>query len=376
MTLRIVVLHLFALVCLGIVFSRQPGGQATLYANESVDVAAIVDSIGQKAVADEQAVGLSIGVAKADTVLCAKGFGLTSVELNVPASAKTVYRIGSITKQFTAVAILRLVEDGTVKLDDPLTKFLPDYPIQGRDVTIKHLLQHTSGIQDFTRLPLYRQELPNEVSQEDVLARFQDLPLDFEPGEKHQYCNSGYYLLGVVIERASGKSFQKFAEEHLFDAAGLEATYCDTHARVIPRRATGYSRWGGVLRNARYLNLKQAVGAGNLASTVGDLLLWQRTLVEHGLLTDESRRLMTTKGELADGKTFDYGLGVFVRKFGEHDVVRHGGGIQGFRADLAYFPKSGYTIAVLANCDSVNASRISGQIARRLLVEAGTDDSP
>ena len=349
-----------------LVLTSLTSSSATLHADEPLNVAAIVDSVGQHAVEMESVVGLSIGVAQGDTVLCAKGFGLANVELEVPATAGTVYRIGSITKQFTAVAILLLVEDEKLKLDDTLGRFLPEYPVQGRKVTIRQLLQHTSGIKDFTRLPAYRKELPFDVSQDEVLNRFQDLPLDFEPGEKHRYCNSGYFLLAVVVEKAAGKSYQDFIDDRLFKASKLKLTYCDVHARIIPQRAAGYSRWGGELRNARYINMKQTIGAGNLASTVGDLLTWQRALFNHSLLSRESIELMTTKSELKNGTKFDYGLGVFIRQLGDHKVIRHGGGIQGFRADLAYYPKSGYTIAVLANSENANASRISDRIARRL----------
>ena len=175
---------------------------------------------------------LSIGLAQGDTILCAKGFGLANVELNVPATADTVYRIGSITKEFTAAAILLLVDDGKINLDDPLTRFLPEYPPQEREITIRHLLQHTSGVKDFTRLPAYRKELRIDASQDQVLHRFQHLPLDFEPGEQHRYSNSGYFLLGVVIEKASGKSFSEFG------LARSDCPSCPASAPARPRWAS------------------------------------------------------------------------------------------------------------------------------------------
>lgn len=357
------------------VLANLASGPATLCADEPADITAFVDSIGQLAVETEEVVGLSIGVAKGDMILCARGFGLANVELNVPATADTVYRIGSITKQFTAAAILLLVEDGKINLDDLLTKFLPDYPKQGHKVTVRHLLQHTSGIKDFTRLPAYRKELPIDASQDEVLNRFQNLSLDFEAGEKRRYCNSGYFLLGLVVEKASAKSFKEFVEDRLFSTLGLKRTYCDAQSRIIPHRAAGYTRWGGVLRNARHISMKQTVGAGNLASTVEDLLTWQRGLVAHRLVTSESCQLMMTRGELNSGETFDYGLGVFIRQLGAHEVIRHGGGIVGFRADLAYYRASGYAIAVLANSENANVARISDRIARRLLAESADGES-
>lgn len=339
----------------------------TLCAGEPANIAAFIDSIGQRAVEAEEVVGLSIGVAQGEEILYANGFGLANVELNVPATADTVYRIGSITKEFTAAAILLLVDDGKISLDDPLTKYLPEYPPQGHEITIRHLLQHTSGVKDFTRLPAYRKQARIDASQQQVLDRFQHLPLNFQPGSKHRYSNSGFFLLGIVIEKASGKSYNGFVEERLFGALGLKRTYCDDPTRIIPDRATGYTCWEGVLRNAPYVSLKQSVGAGNLASTVGDLLVWQQALVANRLLSRELSQTMMPRGKLDDGTTFNYGLGLVLRKVGDHQVVRHGGGILGFRGDLAYYPASGHTIAVLANCQHANAAKISDRIARHLL---------
>jgi len=202
-------------------------------------------------------------------------------------------------------------------------------------------------------LPSYRKEIRNDASQEEVLARFQNEPFDFKPGEKHQYCNSGYFLLGLVVERASNQSFNKFLETRVFKALGLTQTYCDNNSLIIPNRANCYSRWGGFLRNARYVSLKQTVGAGHMAATVGDLLIWQRGLVSHRLLRTESWKDMSTPGKLNNGKPHRYGLGLFIRKLGNHSVIRHGGGISGFRAELAYFPHA-------------NAARIVDKIARQL----------
>lgn len=343
---------------------------ATLCADKPMGLVAFIDSIGQHAIETEKVVGLSIGVAQGDDVLCVRGFGFANVELNVPATADTVYRIGSITKEFTAVGILLLVEDGKISLDDPLEQFLPEYPVKGREITIMHLLHHTSGVKDFTRLPAYRKEIRIDASQDEVLNRFQHLPLDFEPGEKHRYSNSGYFLLGVVIEKTSGRSFEQFVEERLFRPLELERTYCDSPTRIIPDRAAGYTRWDDVLRNAPYVSLHQTTGAGNLASTVGDLLAWQRAMVNHRLLSAEASRAMMTRGRLNNGGTFNYGMGLFLRKLGDHPVVRHGGGILGFRGDLAYYPASGYTIVVLANSENAKAAEISDQIARFLIAES------
>jgi D-alanyl-D-alanine carboxypeptidase len=338
----------------------------TVRADEA-DAAAIVESVGTLAVEKDKVAGLTIGVAKGDTVLCVKPFGLANVEHVVVVSDQTVFRIGSITKQFTAAAVLLLVEDGKIKLDDRLTRYMPDYPLPAGNVTVHQLLQHTSGIKDLTRLPTYRRDRQVDASPDEVLGRFRNLPLQFDPGEKHQYCNSGYILLRHVIEKASGESYKDFVQKRQLDVAGLKDTYCDERGRIIPNRAAGYSRWSGKLRNAPHVSLRQSVGAGNMASTARDLLLWQQAIVAGRVLNENSLALMHAKGRLNSGKEFNYGMGVFIRELANRKVIRHGGGISGFRSDLAWYPESGYIIAVVTNSDNAKASQISDRIARRLL---------
>lgn len=338
------------------------------------DLETFVDSIAQQAIEKQSAIGLSIGIAIGDEILLAKGYGSADLELDVPATEKMVYRIGSITKQFTAAAILLLVEEGKLKLDDPLTKFLPDYPTQSHVVTLRHLLHHTSGIKDFTRLPDYRQQLAKRVSHEDILARFKDEPFDFEPEAKFQYCNSGYYLLGVVIENVSELSYEEFVQTRILEPLKMKTTYYDKPSRIIPNRASGYSRWGPRLRNAGYINMKQPFSAGAMASTVTDLILWERGLINNSLLSADSGKMMKTRGKRADGKPINYGLGTFLRKINGQQTIGHGGGIVGFRSDLIYYPKLDCTIVVLANCDRFNTSQTSKQIAAHL-IKSKTENS-
>ena len=333
------------------------------------NVCEFVEFIGKQAIEIDKVVGLGIGVASGDETLVNKGFGLANVELNVPATANTVYRIGSITKEFTAAAVLLLVEDREISLDGVLTEYLPGYPKQGDSVTIRQLLQHTSGVPDFTRLTNYRRERPLDVSREQVLDRFQKLPLEFQPGERHRYCNSGYFLLGLVVEEVSGKSFREFVEQRLFRKLGMRRSYCDSSSLIIPQRAAGYTRWRGKLRNAPHISLSQTIGAGNVATTTTDLILWQRGLVTHRLLRIESADLMTTRGKLKNGKSFNYGCGLRIESVAKQKVIQHGGAISGFRSHLAYYPDSELTVAVVANCDHANAKKIADRIARYILSE-------
>lgn len=331
------------------------------------DLETFVDSVAKESIEKQASIGLSIGIARGDQIVLAKGYGSADLELKVPATEKMVYRIGSITKQFTAAAILLLVEEGKIKLDDPLTKFLPDYPTQSHVVTLRHLLQHTSGIKSFTSLPNYRQLLSQNVTHEDILARFKEMPFNFEPGTKFKYCNSGYYLLGMVIENVSELSYDEFLQTRIFEPLKMKTTYYDKASRIIPNRASGYSRWGGNLRNAGYINMKQPFAAGAMASTVSDLILWNRGLVNNSLLKPESYQLMTTRGTLSDEKNINYGLGTFLRKINGKQTIGHGGGITGFRSDLIYYPEQDLTIVVLANCDRTNPARISKQIVAHLI---------
>lgn len=342
-------------------------GLASAQAEPPADLEAFVDSVAEAVVESKESVGLSIGIAKGDETWLAKGYGLANLELNVPATAQSVYRIGSVSKQFTAAAILLLAEDGKLSLDDPLTQFLPEYPTQGHEITVRQLLQHTSGIKSFTDLPSYRPSWHQPVTHEEIINRFKDEPFHFAPNEKFKYCNSGYYLLGVIIEKASGQTYEEFLEERVFSPLELDATVYDRHGRIIPNRASGYGKaWVGGFRNATFVNMGQPFAAGALASTVEDLIRWQRGLVNHTLLDPDSWKAMTTPAKLNHGKASVYGLGMFLRKLDDHPTIRHGGGINGFRSDLAYFPDMDVTIAVLANTERARPEKVTDRIARHL----------
>lgn len=327
----------------------------------------IVEAIGKQELKTGKVVGLSIGVANSKSLICVRGFGLANVEHNIPVTDKSVFRIGSITKLFTAAAVLKLVEMKKLNLDDPLTNFIPEYPSPAGQATIRQLLHHTSGIKDLTRLPTYWRDRQYAAKTNEILARFKDLPRNFDPDVKHQYCNSGYLLLGVVIEKASKQSYRQFVEEYLFKAAGLNSTYCDNQSTLIPNRAEGYSRWGGKLRTSPHVHVKNSTGAGNITTTTRDLLTWQQALVGYRVLEKKTFQLMTTKGKLKNGKSFGYGMGYFIGRTGTHQVIRHGGAISGFRAELAWYPKSEFIIVVQANCDPVNARKIVDNVAAELL---------
>jgi D-alanyl-D-alanine carboxypeptidase len=362
---------------LGMTTSVEPGLRAVIWAacvlvsggavraeeRGAVGLKEAVGVIAGEWVESGKTAGLSIGVAKGDEVLLAEGYGSANLELSVPASADTVYRIGSVTKQFTAAAIMLLIEEGKVGLEDSMTKWLSDYPMQGHVVTVRQLLQHTSGIRSFTSLPSFPKELRRDMDREEMLARIRDEPFDFPPGERFQYNNSGYYLLGVIIEEASGKTYEEFLTERFFGPLEMEATMMGKWGRIISNRASGYSGWGGEFSNAPSVSMTQPFAAGALVSTVEDLMKWVHGLATGEVLSAESWETMTTRGALEDGKAIPYGCGVFVKRLAGRSAIRHGGGIKGFRSELIYFPKSGHTVVVLANMESVSANKIAEAVA-------------
>ena len=331
-------------------------------ADDKQKLAQVVSKLAMREIDEGRGVGITVAVARWDELIHHKAYGLVDIENEVPASEKSVFRIGSISKMFTAAAILLLMEDGKLTLDDPLSKFLPNYP-SGDKITLRHLLNHTSGIVSFTDLPEHRSGMRRDLEHEEVLALFKDKEPHFQPGEKFRYCNSGYYLLGMIIEIVSEKKYEEFLQERIFDPLNLETIVYDHHGKIIPHRARGYTIWGKRKLNAPYVSMKQPFAAGALASTAKDLVLWQRGLVSGALLKPESYQAMITPGVLNNGKKTKYGLGCFVDKVDGHSVIRHGGGIQGFITDHAYFPESDLTVVVLTNTNRVVPRSIVNKIA-------------
>ncbi len=331
--------------------------------------AATIEGIVAGAMRDGRTPGVSVAVARGGRIVYAKGYGLANVELNVPATVDTVYRIGSITKQFTASAVMQLVEDGKLSLDDPIEKFLPDFPVRGRRITIRHLLNHTSGIKSYTSLGLkYLAIKRQDISEEDLIATFKDQPDDFPPGEKWLYDNSGYYLLGVILEKATGYKYGDYVQRQLFTPLGLSSTlYCDVE-RIVKNRAAGYQiGLDKSLRNADFISMKVPFAAGALCSTVKDLIAWNGALAGGNVVSAASYSQMTTPLKLANGQERPYGFGLGLGEFDGHPQVEHGGGIDGFASMLMYFPKDGVTVAVLTNSSGGPAGKIAKDIAHAAL---------
>lgn len=326
-----------------------------------------VDAAVKEFMAARQVVGTSVGVMKDGRIQLAKGYGFADLENEVPATEHTVYRIGSITKQFTASAIMQLVEQGKLSLDDELTKFVPDYPTKGHRITVDRLLTHTSGIKGYTEMPKFWEQSRQDLTHEQMIAMFSAEPFEFAPGERYQYNNSAYYLLGVIIEKTSGQSYADYLKQKVFDPLGLAETHYLDEAPIVRHRAAGYEVRQGAVRNDDPLSMKLPYAAGSLGASVLDLMKWQTALVENRLLKTESYARMKTPATLNDGSKTTYGYGLAMGSLEGHRKVAHGGGINGFRSQLAYYPDDRLTVVVLCNTGTANPDLLEARITRLAL---------
>lgn len=305
--------------------------------------------LSQAYVVDEPG-GAIIVVEKGDVVL-REGYGLANMELNVPITPESVFRIGSITKQLTATAIMMLQEQGKLSVSDSISEYLPDYPTHGHEITIEHLLTHTSGIMSYTNIPGYMgsPEIKRDVSTDELIEVFKDKPMEFAPGAAWNYNNSGYVLLGAIIEKLSGESYADFIKAHITEPLGLKNTHYED-ASLVPNRASGYMEaTKDNFVNAPYLSMTQPHAAGSIISTVDDLATWNEALVSGKLISNESYEQMTHGFLLADGELFPYGFGLGLGQLRAQPVVAHSGGIHGFSAYGLWYPQEKVYVAVLTN---------------------------
>jgi CubicO group peptidase (beta-lactamase class C family) len=321
--------------------------------------------------------GAAVAVRRGGQTIHVGGYGLANVEWGAPIDADTVFRIGSITKQFTAAAILKLAEDGALTIDDPIERHLADYPVGERRITIRHLLNHTSGIKSITSLPNFRSELANrDEPLSGVIAAFKDVTPDFEPGERFLYNNSGYVLLGAIIEHISGKDYATFLQESFFGPLGMASTRYLHERPVTPRRAAGYAREGHTIFNAAPLSMTWPYAAGALGSTVNDLLRWDEALRGGAVVSPESYAAMTTPNRLNDGSPANYGFGLRMARYRDRPLVGHAGGINGFMTNLVHWPDEDLTVLVLSNLVPFPVDQVTYGLARRALGLADTARTP
>ncbi|WP_339611489.1 serine hydrolase domain-containing protein, partial [uncultured Planktosalinus sp.] len=268
--------------------------------------------------------GATVLIAQDDKVIYRKAFGMANLELNVPMNPEHVLELASITKQFTSVAILMLMEQGKLSLEDPLSKYIEDYP-KGKEVTIHHLLNHTSGIKSYTDIPSFRQMARTDMTPIEIINKFKDLPMDFEPGERYAYNNSAYILLGYIIEEVSGMSYEDYIQKNIFDKLGMKNSYYGSQSRIILNRASGYQPSGESYENAEYLSMTLPYAAGSLMSTVDDMLLWSKAIHRNTLISERSKQLAFTNYTLNNGKNINYGYGWGINKLAGITSIEHTG---------------------------------------------------
>jgi D-alanyl-D-alanine carboxypeptidase len=322
-----------------------------------------VDAAIKTAMERQRIPGLSLAVVKDGKMVLAKGYGLANVELNVPTTPETVYEIGSVTKQFTATAVMMLAEEGKVGLDDKITKYLSGLPEVWKQITVRNLLTHTSGLRNVQFVPDFARLRRTPGSQEKLVGLLAPLPLQFDPGSKWQYSNTGYQLLGWIIEKTSGMSYDKFLQERIFTPLDMRATQVNDLGKIIKNRAAGYTLRAGTLQNGGYVDMSWPFSAGAIVSTVVDLAKWNLALDERKLLKAPSYQEMWTPVTLKDGQTHGYGFGWSLEKTNGRPTVGHGGSIDGFRSFVVRYPEERLGIIVLANTDSCMPAIIAQRVA-------------
>jgi len=305
-------------------------------------------------------------VAENGKVILKKGYGSANMEWNIPNQPDTKFRLGSITKQFTALLIVKLAEEGKIKLDVPITTYLPDYPKENGDkITINNLLSHTSGIPNYTSAPNFlKEKAKNPYSPADFVKTFSSLPLEFKPGEKFAYSNSGYFLLGYIIEKITGKTYEQYLQEIIFTPLKMVNSGYDHSDIIIKNRAAGYEKQGKKIVNASYLDMSIPYAAGSLYSTVEDLYLWDQALYTNKLLSEKSMEsLFKPYILMGDG---GYGYGWFLSEINvgtkKVKLIEHGGGINGFNTNISRIPSDKILIVLLNNTGRAVLSEMTENI--------------
>ncbi len=296
--------------------------------------------------------GACVLVSKGGEILYSKAFGMANLAHEVPVTTKTKFRIGSVTKQFAGAAILKLQEDGKLSVDDPLSKYIPDYP-RGDEVTIHHLLTHTSGIPSFTSKADFLDTAASAITTDAMIESFKNDTYDFSPGEKWQYNNSGYFLLGYIIEKVSGMPLAEYWEKNFFEPLGMKDTGIHTNSEVLKHEASGYSYADGNVSKAMNWDMSRAGAAGNIYSTVEDLQRWNEAIFSGDILSKESRQAAWTPVKLKDGKDNSapaYGYGWMMDEHRGLKRVGHSGGLHGFLSYLARYPDHDLTVVAFHNC--------------------------
>ncbi|WP_298778563.1 serine hydrolase [uncultured Polaribacter sp.] len=306
--------------------------------------------------------GVAALVAKDGKIIYRKAFGKANLELDVNMTPDNVFEVGSITKQFTAVSILILLEEGKLKLDDEITKFIPDYPTNGNKITIHHLLTHTSGIKSYTSMQEFGKVMTIDQSPLKFIDFFKNTPIDFKPGEKYKYNNSGYFILGYIIEKVSGMSYPKFIKERIFDKIKMSNSYYGSHSKLIKNRASGYQK-RGEFSNAQYISLTLPYAAGSIMSNVDDMLKWQTAITNNVFVKKTTIEKAFTNHTLNNGDKINYGYGWSINEINDLPTLEHGGAIPGYLSMGVFVPSKNIYVIVFSNCGCQSPTNIALEIA-------------
>ncbi len=303
--------------------------------------------------------GGAILISKKGKTVYEEGFGKANLELDLNNTPNNVFEIGSISKQFTAVAILMLEEDGKLNVTDPISKYLKDYPKQENEITIHQLLTHTAGIPNYTSMPSWMKVWRQDMTTQEVIDIFKNEPLDFVPGTNFSYSNSGYVLLGAIIEKVSKKSYAEFIQERIFTKIGLNHTYYGSRSQIIPNRACGYQPTKDGFINAEYLSFSQPHAAGAIMSTVEDQNTWIHAIANNTLISEESKQKAWKSYTNQFDKALNYGYGWVISQLDDKKTVEHGGGIFGFTSYGIYIPSEDVFVSILTNRDGFSPESVA-----------------
>lgn len=317
--------------------------------------------VAQKAKTNQP--GFTVLVRKGDQVLLRGGYGMANLELAVPMQANSNLRLASQTKQFTAMAVLQLVHAGKISLQHKVGEVLKDYPAVGRDISIHQLLTHSSGIVNLSRMPEFKQNKAKDATLAEMLALFNDKPLQFAPGSRFMYSNSNYVLLTAIIEAVSKQSYADFLQQHIFQPLGMKNTGYDSATAIIPNRASGYEQHGNTFVNADVISMTRPQGAGALRSTVDDMNLWDQALYGNKLVPQALLQQSFIKHPGTDGQPQPYGYGWMMADLEQLPTQEHSGGIEGFSSYIIRIPAQQVYVVVLANSSYFDSYTLAVKLA-------------
>lgn len=358
---------ILCLAILGAVLLTQPATRVRatepFFSNQLVEE---IDRIVTAEIAAQGIPGYSLAIGLHDGSIFAKGYGLADVENFVPVTPNTVFRLASISKPITAVAVMQLVEQGKIKLDAPIQQYVPMFPAKRWTITVRHLLSHTSGVRHYQSLAEIN-STRHYTNLVDTLEIFKDSPLLFEPGTQFSYTTYGFNLLGIAVETASGERFVDYIRKHIFEPVGINSIQADDVYRIIPHRARGYRRNHGQLENCALADTSNKIPGGGLVGTPSDLVRFAIALMQGKLLKPETVNLMFTPQKLANGKQTEYGLGWAVKLEDGKKWVWHSGGQQGVSTLLLLSPEKQVAVASMLNLEHADVFRPTARIIQAVL---------